>query len=132
MKRRWLIPVVGLAAVAAFVAWRNIVVSGDPGYYYRYRHSHEGFVYPTQSVAIWTAIVVGELALVGLAIARAKKPAHASLLGALWFFVVLLATGIFAMHAPPYFAGFVIAQLFACGWLLVATFVVALIGPRDS
>ena len=45
---------------------------------------------------------------------------------------VELQPGIFAMHAPPYFAGFVIAQLFACGWLLVATFVVALIGRNDG
>ena len=128
MKRLWLVPVLGLVAIGAFVIWRIVTVSGDPGHYYEFRNSREGFEYPTASVIRWVSIVAGELALVSLVIARARKVAHATLVAALGFFVVLLATGIFAMHAPPYFGGFVIAQLFSCAWMLLATPLTAYLG----
>jgi hypothetical protein len=127
VKRAALVPLSGLVAVAAFCVWRAIDVSGDPGRYYRYRSSHDGFVYPTASVVVWCAIIACELALVGWLVARSRRLPRACGLFALALGLVFFATVIFGMHAPPYFTSFVIAQLFAGAWMLLSALITAII-----
>jgi hypothetical protein len=127
VKRAAFVPLSGLVGVAVFCIERAIDASADPGRYYRYRSSHDGFSYPTTSVALWCAIIACELALVGWLVVRARRLPRACALLALALGLAFFATVIFGMHAPPYFASFVIAQLFAGAWLLLSALLTAII-----
>jgi hypothetical protein len=127
VKKLALVPLAGLAAIAAFCIWRAIDASGDPGRFYRHRNGPEGFAYPTGSVTTWCALIAGELAMIGWLVARARKLARTCALLAVVLGVAFFATAIFGMHAPPYFTSFVVAQLFAGAWLLLSAPITAIL-----
>ena len=72
------IAIVGLVLAAAWFAARIIANSGRPGNYYQYRHSAEGFVYPTSGVAISVGLIAVEVLLVSWLLLRASSGAKAS------------------------------------------------------
>jgi lysylphosphatidylglycerol synthetase-like protein (DUF2156 family) len=122
--RHAMIPVFGLAVIAAWCLLGAIRGSGVPGNYYRFRHSATGFVYPTDDVLTWCGVIVAEL-VVAIGIlwwTTGSLPRTCVLLAACLGvpFAVLLPLG---MHAPPYFAMHLVFLMFATIWLIVAAII---------
>lgn len=120
---------IGLVVTAAWSVERLIRSSARPGNYYQYRHSADGFVYPTHEVVWWCVAIVVELviALSFLVFAPRSSPpaARLAILGAL-FGLGLLGCGLLAMHAPPYYGGHLVWLFRAAAWTFVMAFPAAL------
>src|SRR5580700_1898424 len=55
---------VGLVVAAGWVGYLTAFDSGQPGNYYKFRHSPDGFVYPTTTVVVWLGVIAAELAII--------------------------------------------------------------------
>ena len=126
--KRWMsnLAIAGLVADGVYWVLQIVQRSGQPGNYYEYRNSAEGFVYPIQGVITWSAIVVVEILVAAWLLRRTKTVPSMCLVLGLLYGIQVLALGVAAMHAPPYFGGFLIASLFGGCWLIVAWIVTAL------
>jgi hypothetical protein len=122
-----MIPIVGLVGLAVWAIHALVVRSGHPGNYYRYRHSDVGFVYPTDSVVTWSAVILIEAVIAGVVVARIKHTPGACVVMALCFGAAFMAMLPLAMHAPPYYGMHLVWLLFAAGWLVVAAIATALV-----
>ena len=129
MARRWdsWLAVAGLELATAWMIFLVVDNSADAGRYYRFRHDHTGFVYPTGEVVCWCSGLLVEMLVASICILRSKSAAVACLLLAVSMGALLFAFGIFAMHAPPYVGGAIAYQLIAGAWLLVVAIISAVV-----
>lgn len=118
--------IAGLLADGVYSVMNIAARSGRAVNYYEYRHSAEGFVYPTQDVVTWSAIVLVEIVIAAWLLHRTKTVPSMCLVLGLVYGLQVLALAVFAMHAPPYFGGFLIASVFGGCWLVIAWIVTAL------
>src|SRR5687767_1168816 len=112
--QRWMsqLAVSGLVIAGVYSLAKLAVRSAAPGSYYRFRHSAEGFTYPTESVVTWSAVIAVELAISVFILLRTKSVPSMCLVLGLLYGLGLLSLGVFAMHAPPYFGGHLVFLLF--------------------
>ena len=133
-KTRWA-AMTGLVVLGAWSIINIVTRSGNPGMYYQYRHSSAGFVYPTDAVIEVSALITGAVVVAALVIWRTATPATVCLLLGICGIVVTFGLGVFAMHAPPYFGGGVVAAFFCGCWLVLVSIVSAIgqwYGRRDG
>lgn len=119
---------IGFVALAAWSIWGVVESSGEPGRYYRFRHSEAGFVYPRDSVIAWSAAIAVELAsfLGFLSLGQRLSPG-VRLLSILGLCVVGLGVfGFGAMHAPPYYTGHLVWLFVAGAWSMVTAIAAAI------
>jgi hypothetical protein len=112
--------IAGLVGVGIYSIVQSAIASGDPGHYYEYRHSADGFTYPTQSVVTWSAIIAAQIALFAWLLHRTTTVARMAFVLGLIYLAQVFSLAIFAMHSPPYFAGFLLASFFGGAWLMLA------------
>lgn len=122
---KWIV-IAGLAVLSAWCIAGAISNSANPGNYYQYRHSAEGFVYPAREVLSWVLVITAEAVLATIWLLATRAPRHASVVIGLAFGVAGFFFAAISMHAPPYFANHAIFLLFAAAWLWLAAIAGAL------
>jgi hypothetical protein len=122
---------VGLVVAAGWVGYLTAFDSGQPGNYYQFRHSREGFTYPTATVMIWLGAIAAELAITIAILWLARRSTAAARLFLAFlvtltiFLVSLVPFGLTMMHAPPYWGAHLGLTILAGPWTLVLAIVSA-------